>query len=393
MGDRALGGDALLRLVDRIYEGAVDARVWPGLIRDLTDVCRSPKGLLLTNFVAPEHGGLNISTGISQSSLEQWNAHYIPHDVWTQAAIAKGKFQEGVVLLGTDIVPEHEFVRSVIYRELLEREGVARVCAGFVFTSQEAGMHPTSFGVYRGLSDPQFGDSEREVMTRIIPHLSRSLGVLYRLRDSELKLVATLAALDRVDAGVLLLAAGGSVRHANSAARKLLERNDGLALTRTDGTASFGLSVADAVAGTAIARALAMVLDRERLDVPHFSNAVQVPRPSGRRPFVLQFAPLPARNEFSREAGTVSALVFITDPDKPIPLDAAMLKRLFGVTPAEAALAELLCAGHTLATAAAHLEISRVTAKTHLAALFHKTGTRRQAALVRMLISLGSNAT
>jgi DNA-binding CsgD family transcriptional regulator len=136
-----------------------------------------------------------------------------------------------------------------------------------------------------------------------------------------------------------------------------------------------------------------MVLDRERLDVPHFSNAVQVPRPSGRRPFVLQFAPLPARNEFSREAGTVSALVFITDPDKPIPLDAAMLKRLFGVTPAEAALAELLCAGHTLATAAAHLEISRVTAKTHLAALFHKTGTRRQAALVRMLISLGSNAT
>jgi DNA-binding CsgD family transcriptional regulator len=60
------------------------------------------------------------------------------------------------------------------------------------------------------------------------------------------------------------------------------------------------------------------------------------------------------------------------------------------VTPAEGRLAERLAAGEPLAAAARSLGISATTAKSHLARLFEKTGTSRQADLVQLLVSLGS---
>ena len=384
----------MLRLVDRIYQGAVDPHAWPGIIRELTDSIRSPKGLLLTNFVSPEHGGLNISIGISQSSLEKWNAHYIPHDVWTQAALSKGLFKEGAVVLDGDLIPEHEFVRSKIYRELLEQEGVGRICAGLIFASQERGVHPTTFGTYRGISDPSFGEVERETMRLFVPHLSRALGVMYRLHDAELKLVATLDALDRLAAGVLLLDTKGAVQHVNREAKRLLDTDDGLALGRSVSVGGgYDLVAHNTAAHAALVRALASVVEQDVLHVSHFSTTVEVPRPSGRRPFILQFAPLPESNEFTREPGSASAIVFITEQDRAVPLDPVTLRRLFQLTEAEVRLAERLCSGDTLKSAAARLRIAESTAKSELASVFQKTGTHRQAELVRLLVSLGSSRT
>ena len=55
---------------------------------------------------------------------------------------------------------------------------------------------------------------------------------------------------------------------------------------------------------------------------------------------------------------------------------------------AEARLAVLLCGGRTLSDAAQELAVSQETLKTQLASLFQKTGTNRQAELVRLLLSL-----
>ena len=63
-----------------------------------------------------------------------------------------------------------------------------------------------------------------------------------------------------------------------------------------------------------------------------------------------------------------------------------VLEDLYGLTPAEARLTCLLpwCSG--LAELAEELGVTRSTAQTQLAAVFRKTGTRRQADLVRLLV-------
>ena len=65
-----------------------------------------------------------------------------------------------------------------------------------------------------------------------------------------------------------------------------------------------------------------------------------------------------------------------------------MLRNRYGLTAAEIAVAERLMNGDTPQQAAAALGIKVSTARFHLAALFRKTEMRRQAELVRLLLSL-----
>ena len=64
-----------------------------------------------------------------------------------------------------------------------------------------------------------------------------------------------------------------------------------------------------------------------------------------------------------------------------------LLRGRFGLTPAEARLALQLIAGETLRGAAVKLNISYETARTELKNIFNKTGTRRQAELVIVLVT------
>lgn len=82
-----------------------------------------------------------------------------------------------------------------------------------------------------------------------------------------------------------------------------------------------------------------------------------------------------------------AVLVTIVDPDCLPEPSAYWLSRLFALTTAEARFAMLLFAGSTLAEAASALGISQATARVHLAHIFRKTRTARQAELIRLLMS------
>lgn len=64
------------------------------------------------------------------------------------------------------------------------------------------------------------------------------------------------------------------------------------------------------------------------------------------------------------------------------------LRRCFGLTQAEARLAAVLWEATVLKEAAGRLGISLNTAKTQLAAVFAKTGTGNQSALIKRLSAL-----
>ena len=64
-----------------------------------------------------------------------------------------------------------------------------------------------------------------------------------------------------------------------------------------------------------------------------------------------------------------------------------LLRRHFGLTPAEAKLALHLAAGETLRSAEAKLGMTYETARTHLKSIFQKTGTCRQAELVVTIVT------
>jgi DNA-binding CsgD family transcriptional regulator len=79
--------------------------------------------------------------------------------------------------------------------------------------------------------------------------------------------------------------------------------------------------------------------------------------------------------------------LFVGDPKQGVGDPYGNLGRLYGLTESEAHLASLLVGDLTLLQAAKQLEITESTARTVLKRILAKTGTRRQASLVRLLLS------
>jgi DNA-binding CsgD family transcriptional regulator len=86
--------------------------------------------------------------------------------------------------------------------------------------------------------------------------------------------------------------------------------------------------------------------------------------------------------------GQLAALVFVGDPEAVTLSRSAVLRRFYGLTPAEARIADLLASGKEVGEAAARLGMTLETGRFHVKRVLSKTGTRRQAELVRLMLSL-----
>jgi DNA-binding CsgD family transcriptional regulator len=172
-------------------------------------------------------------------------------------------------------------------------------------------------------------------------------------------------ALELVNQPALALDRSGFVLDMNAAAERILDDEVRVRNRR--------LCVRDRQANAA----LDALIDRLRTtpDTAALPGAPIVVQRSKKRPLVVRGIPfLGAR-----------VLLVLSDLDgKPLP-DAALIARLFGLSPAETRLASLIVAGLSLVQAAEELGVVHETVRTHLKAMFDKTGTRRQSELVAML--------
>jgi DNA-binding CsgD family transcriptional regulator len=79
-------------------------------------------------------------------------------------------------------------------------------------------------------------------------------------------------------------------------------------------------------------------------------------------------------------------LVFITDPEANLS-QPTVLQHLYGFTPAEAQIATQLASGMGVKEIAENLKVRQNTVRIHLKNIYDKTGARRQAELVRLVLS------
>jgi DNA-binding CsgD family transcriptional regulator len=253
-------------------------------------------------------------------------------------------------------------------------------------------LPPVAFSFYRGLADLPFADADRAKLRLVLPHLSRSLGVMMRLQDADFKVAASLAALDRIRAGVLLLDSEGLVIFANNAVNRIVADADGIKLSAKPGTASRLELVADFLPATQrlLAQAIRGAIAPEILATTHFSRSVPIPRRSGRAPYMVQFSNLPAQSTggFHRSA---RAIAFLTDPAEPMQADTGFLKTSFGLTPAEIRVAQLLAEGNSAERVAVILDVSVNTVRTQIKQLYAKTGVDSRARFVKLMLGLSSN--
>jgi DNA-binding CsgD family transcriptional regulator len=376
--------DQFSDLVHRIYEAGLEPSRWSDVVRLLADSLGASKGLLFTPRLAPHHGGLVFPAGIGERTLQAWATHFIDKDVWAHAAIRKGLFEANLCWTDAELLPDHEFVRSSFYRDFLRHIDIRRVCVGIVFAEGPA-MPTTALSVFRGEGAAPFVEADVEWMRRLVPHLSRSLGLMQRLDMQRAQLASTRAAFDRLPFGVVLLDGAMGVLHCNAAATRAIARRDGLAIDARNRLEGKGdtptLALSQWLAG----------LPHPALPQPHFCNGFQVVR-TGTRPkrcYLVQCVPIASPLGWAAEEGEARYVLFITDPGA---LELPTLERLvmlYSLTRAQARAALMLGGGASYKSAARQLGVSEETVRSHVKEIYPKLRVNRQADLVRLLFSLG----
>jgi DNA-binding CsgD family transcriptional regulator/PAS domain-containing protein len=378
-------------VVDCIYSAALDPQRWPKAVQAVAGLHGSPKANLLTPLASPREGGFIFSHGISESAIQLWGTKYVSHDIWAHKVLERKLMREGNVILGTELVTDEEFEHSLFYSEFLKTLDIWHICTGIVFDGQKPKPPMTAISLFDGRGATGYTDFDRRLHGLTVTHISRALGTMFHLRDAELRLAATFAALDRLSVGVLLFGERGNVMFANRAAWAILKLEDGVKLrNRNPMTDEQGWLVSD-YGNEDLQRDILASIQRNPLSPTHFSRGSSIVRRSGRSPYVLQLSTLFPDNEFCLGPHRSHAIGFITDPDVVLRLDPDVLAQSYDLTPAEAALAQELLSGHSLKEIANRLAIRENTAKTQLQAIFAKTQTHRQPQLLRLLMSLAAN--
>ena len=110
-----------------------------------------------------------------------------------------------------------------------------------------------------------------------------------------------------------------------------------------------------------------------------------ISRAFGGRPLNVLVTPVVAHKALRIEVGT-AAIVFVGDPEAREDTDEELLRMLYGLSDAEARVAALLVRAKSVKEVSEGLQVSLNTVRTHLKRIFEKTGTRRQAELVQLVL-------
>lgn len=197
--------------------------------------------------------------------------------------------------------------------------------------------------------------------------ISARLDQVARLRAAQGPGAGT-AALDRLMIGVVLLDSDGGVLHANRLAQDLAKGagigiGSRLTARGEDGRRLTAL-IAGITSGAGTGAALWLGAGARRVMV--------LGRPLGSCP--------------ARDAA--AAMLTLSDPERQGALDVDTLRQLFDLTPTEASVARLVAEGLRRDLIAARLGVSSNTVAFHLRNIFDKTGTRRQADLMALILSM-----
>jgi DNA-binding CsgD family transcriptional regulator len=220
---------------------------------------------------------------------------------------------------------------------------------------------------------------EKAQFGRLQPHLQLANELHSQLFQLQEEHDAAMEILDLLPIGVIVVDAKGKPLTRNRSAKNLLARHDGLTL-RPDGLAATnGRHTAE----------LRESIRRAISDTPNGQECgcqvLPLQKPTSEKPLGLVITALRRTN--GDHDSDPAAVVFVHDPEASYATSEGLLRKLYGLTRAEARLAVLLSKDMSLKSAAQNLGITIGTARGHLKHIFSKTGTNRQAELVRLFVA------
>ncbi|SMB22660.1 Transcriptional regulator, LuxR-family [Sterolibacterium denitrificans] len=281
------------------------------------------------------------------------------------------------VLAIDEMIDIRTWIEGDFYKQFIEPNNIRYIIGADI---RIEGGGECRLRITRPVTEKNFSEQDKAFCQRLLPHLKRSVKLRSRVEgiESERRLYAV--AMDRMQIGTVVLNEQGLIVRSNSVADGILEEKDGIQVVKGKLHAEYALEDRE------LQRLIKNGLSNVASASPVITEAISLTRPSGQPKLGVLVRSIPC-NDLSEGNDWPQVAVFIRDPKHQPAPSHELVRRLFGFTSAEVALALLLTNGLTLDEAAAELNIRKNTARAHLRSIFSKTGVTRQTMLVRLLLN------
>jgi DNA-binding CsgD family transcriptional regulator/PAS domain-containing protein len=367
----------MARTFTRLFDAAADFDKWPFFLENLANLFEARGANVMHFDHADNRLGFSMQYGYDNISLTQLEqlAHLFPDD----PRITYAMRHAGMPVTCRQCVDEETLHASRVYKEFLGPAGV-EYTLGVHFMDESMGY---ALSVMRGPDSQPFTQADSALFGEFVPSVKRAIELHKRLAMLDFEKRLAFEAFDSMPLGLVLVAGDGRVFFANRTAHEISMDRDGFTLAND----RFSLHVPGETTKALdyIGRAVASAQRGEIIA----AEGLSIDRPSGERPYEAVIATVWG-NHLRFGLGKLDepvAVLFITDPDRPQEAPPELLQRIYGLTLAEAKVVEQLVTGSSVAEIARTLALSEHTVREHLGVAFEKTGTKRQAELVRRVLS------
>jgi len=361
-----------------VYDAALDASLWPAVLGRVRAFVGGQAAVLCWKDAANKCGCADHQDGgLDPHYVELYFEKYIKMDPYSM-----GQFFAEIgqpVAIG-DLVPPEDILGTRFYSEWVRPQGLVDCVVSPLHKS------PTSAALVGVFRHERHGAADRQSRRRlqlIVPHLRRAV-LIGKTVDHKTSEGAALAdTLDGISAAMLLVDRRGRIIHSNASGHALLSvghllRAPGGKLTAIDAKADQALHGAFLAAGDGDAR------------LGTKGTAVPLTTRHGER-YVAHVLPLTSGAR--RKAGTTYAAVaalFVHKAALESPSPPEIIAKTFKLTPSELRVLLAFVEIGGVAETAEALGVAAATVRTHLHRLFAKSGTTRQAELVKLVASYSS---
>jgi DNA-binding CsgD family transcriptional regulator len=359
--------------LDLLYGAAVEQAAWERVIATFADMIGGARAWM-PDLSLIDGSGAGVIARIDPAAQTTYFQYFARRNPFVQPAIGNPNTPWPLnVRTDEDQFPKDEFVRTEYYNDFLKPQDI-HSCL-IVRLGRQGGRQST-LNVSRPGHREQFDGADLALARRLHPDLIRAFNLSRKFADLGALAAGLTETLERSPHGVLLLDDTGRVVHANTIAERLAAEGDGLRIAggRLGAWPSQAARQLEALIGRAAGRDGAT----------RRGGSMALPTESRLLPLSLTVAPLRAERLLAFAAPSV--LVCVTDLEAGASLPTQHLAALFGLTPAEARVALALFEGATPREAAAQFGVSPHTVHAQLARIFDKTGTNRQAELIRLMV-------
>ena len=365
----------LHRLITLAYRETIGPGNGCELVEEITRYLDGAAGWLLTHDFDAHKSEIHSTASFDAKFVKSYTLQYDSLNPWLQ----KAEFyrQPGTVVVGRQVIRHRELVRSKFYTEWLRPQGLYHRIAGVV---QKDGSRITNFEVLRGQDSPAFGRREVRLFRHILPHLEAAFAIGRIMRRMQVEWNAAWEVLDRLPFGVVFVDHECKPLKANYFFKEFLVGSDGLTVAQN------GVCGGSHRETTNLRELVAAAASMDADESANPDRALTLSRLSGNRPFQVVVSPVDGVSQLVVPERPAAAVI-ISDPERRMSPSEATLRQLYQLTKTEARLAALIAQGKQLKKVAEELGIGVNTARTHLKRIFSKTGAKRQAELVNILLT------